>query len=222
MKKTTAIQLFASAFLFFAFLMHPAAAHQPQVPGDATNIDVPDPTVSKAYYAELKGEPVTYHLEATKPFSLYLNVLVPKIAGVTEDYTLTVTKDGQPWTVITPGTTPWKIFHEPFGGDTYWMGPEYQADVQPGDYEVTVSSPDNAGKYVLAIGQLESFPAKEILRTMKTLVDVKHYFGKPGIAIFQSPFIYGPTIVLIVIIGGVWWLVAWRRSRHTDAGTIPR
>ncbi|MFH1235901.1 MAG: hypothetical protein V1685_03100 [Parcubacteria group bacterium] len=212
-KKNLCVLVSSCILLAGALMALPASAHQPQVPGDATNIDVPDPTVSKAYYAELKGQPVTYHLEATAPFTLYLNVLVPKIADVTEDYTLTVTKDGQPWTVLTPGTAPWNVFHEPFGGDTYWMGPEYKADVQPGDYEVTVSSPDNRGKYVLAIGELESFPASEILRTMKTLVEVKHYFGKPSIAIFQSPFIYGPTIGLVIIVGGVWWLIAWRRRR---------
>jgi hypothetical protein len=211
----TYIKSVALAALFITVLTgRPVAAHQPEVPGNETSIDVPDPTVSKAYYAELKGQPVTYHIETSTPISLYLNVLVPKIAGVTQDYTLTVTKDGQPWTVIAPGTTPWTVFHEPFGGDTYWMGPEYRANVQPGDYEVTVSSPDNTGKYVLAIGERESFPASEILRTMKTLVDVKHYFGKPTIAIFESPFIYGPTIGLVVIIGGVSWIIVRRRAKH--------
>lgn len=201
------------------FWNHQAQAHQPQVPGDSTNIDVPDPTVSKAYYAELKGQPVTYHLETTKPFSLYVNALVPKIAGATEDYTLTVTKEGQPWTIVPPGTTPWKIFHEPFAGDTYSMGPEYKADVQPGDYEVTVTSPDNSGKYVLAIGQIESFPASEILRTMKTLVDVKHYFGKPGIAIFESPFISGPSVAIVIIIVVLMIIIRLRRSRRRSSIT---
>ena len=53
----------------------------------------------------------------------------------------------------TPGT-----FYEPFGGDRDLLGPEYDGEVPAGAYSVVVTSPDNTGKYVLAVGRKEKFP----------------------------------------------------------------
>ena len=197
-------------------LVDPVAAHQPIVPRATNSIGVTDPTISKAYYAELKGEPDTYHIASDAPFPLYLNVLVPAISGVTEDYSLTIVKDGQPWAVVVPGAAAWTVFDEPFGGDRYLMGPEYRQGVPSGRYDVVVSSPDNLGKYVLAVGEVESFSMFEVLRTMTTMVVVKHYFGKPAIAVLESPFISAPLVVVLLTIVAVTWLILLRRRRRSQ------
>ena len=191
-----------------------AAAHQPLVPSTTSSVDVDDPTISKAYYAELKGSPDTYHIVSEGSFPLYLNILVPDIQGVTEDYTLTITRDGQPWAVLAPGAEAWKLFSEPFGGDRYLMGPEYRQTVPAGDYDVIVSSPDNVGKYVLAIGEIESFSFGEVLRTLVNMVTVKHYFGKPAVAVLESPLVSIPLGLLFVALLVVTWGVLWRRQHR--------
>ncbi|MFC1687385.1 hypothetical protein ACFL0L_02305 [Patescibacteria group bacterium] len=200
----------------FFILSLSAFAHQPSVVGDETSITVEDPEISKAYYAELVGEPVHYVFTASEEFDLYVNVLVPDIANSTEDYTATVTRDDEVVTVLEPGSAVWSQFDEPFGGDVYRMGPEYRATGLAGEYDITVSSPDNHGKYVLAIGEVESFPAKEIMRTMAELYGVKKFFGKSGLAIFESPFIYGPAIVLVLVIALVAWLVIRKRKKKNN------
>lgn len=207
------ILAFAAMAISMIVLVDPVAAHQPIVPRVTNSIDVADPTISKAYYAELKGQPNTYHIASDASFPLYLNVLVPAISGVTEDYRLTIVKDGQPWAVVAPGTGAWKAFDEPFGGDRYLMGPEYRQGVPSGHYDVVVSSPDNAGKYVLAVGEVESFPMSEVLRTMTTMVAVKHYFGKPAIAVLESPFISVPLVAVLLTIVAVWLILLRRRRR---------
>jgi hypothetical protein len=51
--------------------------------------------------------------------------------------------------------------------------------VGPGVYRIQVSNVENRGKYVLAVGELEKFPPKVILRTLITLPKLKRdFFGK--------------------------------------------
>ena len=147
-----------------------------------------------------------------------MNVLVPAITGVTEDYTFTIVKDGQSWAVVAPGAEAWKPFDEPFGGDRYLMGPEYRQEVPAGHYDVIVSSPDNLGKYVLAVGENESFSMSEVLRTMTTMVAVKHYFGKSAIAVLESLFVSVPLAAVLLTIGAAIGLILLRRRRRLQTG----
>lgn len=55
-------------------------AHQPQIVTSRETVVV-EPEISKAYYATLAGTPDTYTIDALAPFNLYVNVLVPDIAG---------------------------------------------------------------------------------------------------------------------------------------------
>lgn len=193
------------------------SAHQPQVVNDATTTTVTSPEISKAYYAELTGQPAHYRFTADTEFVLYVNVLIPDIQGVTEDYSVTINRDGNVVATLDPGSEAWKKFDEPFGHDVYRMGPEYRATGQSGQYDIVVTSPDNQGKYVLAIGEAESFPLSEIIRTMKELVGVKKFFGKSAWAVFESPFIYGPAIVLALIIAVVVFVSVRRKKKNVTA-----
>jgi hypothetical protein len=98
----------------------------------------------------------------------------------------------------------WRPFFEPFGGDHYQLGPEYDEDVPAGAYTVVVSSPDNLGKYALAVGKIEKFPPKEMARTIVALPKLKKYFGKsPWTAYFNLTGVF-----LLVIAGAVGGLSA--------------
>jgi hypothetical protein len=57
-----------------------ALAHQPRITEDRLT-QVPNPEISKAYYGKLTGEPDVYVINANESFDLYVNVLVPDIAG---------------------------------------------------------------------------------------------------------------------------------------------
>lgn len=199
------------------FAARSVSAHQPQVVNEASSITVTQPEISKAYYAQLTGQPAHYRFTVDTEFALYVNVLIPDIPGVTEDYTVTINRDGNVVATLSPGTEPWKAFDEPFGHDVYRMGPEYRATGPAGQYDIVVTSPDNQGKYVLAIGEAESFPLSEIVRTMKELVGVKRYFGKSAWAAFESPFIYGPAIALALIVAAVIFIILRRKKKRAAA-----
>ena len=80
-------------FLLVLTLVPTAFAHQPRITNQWTN-QVIDPEISKAYYAQLPGEPQKYIIEATGSFNLYVNILVPDIIGQKKDVTAIIFKNG--------------------------------------------------------------------------------------------------------------------------------
>jgi len=165
-----------------------AYGHQPRLVGFVDSIEVKNPQISQAFYAELTGRPQTYTIRSEASLRLYVNILVPDIPGIETDYEAVVsrsTETGEEIVARLDGAAfDWKPFFEPFGGDRYLLGPEYDQDVPAGTYTVVVSSPDNHGKYALAVGKVEKFPLKEMARTIVTIPKLKRYFGKSPLTAF--------------------------------------
>ena len=79
--------------LFFSSLFLPnVLAHQPRLIGNETEVIVTLPEISKAYYGNLTGKPVTYNIEAREAFRLYVNILVPDIEGIEKDFSVKILK----------------------------------------------------------------------------------------------------------------------------------
>jgi hypothetical protein len=178
-----------SITLIFILLAYTSAAHQPKIPsGNLTEIS--DPEISKAYYSELKGEPAHYRITSEKPFKLYVGLLTPDIPGTENDVSAEVLfeppgehaeEGGDHQLALLNGSSyEWTQFYEEFGGDNYYRGPEIRGDAEPGTYDITVYSPDNRGKYVLAVGEEEKFTPGDWASTLLTLPKLKQdYFNKP-------------------------------------------
>jgi hypothetical protein len=199
----------ASAVVLFTLIaVGTAFAHQPRFVGDRPSIEVRDPEISQAFYARLAGNPQTYYIRSEAPLRLYVNLLVPDIPGIETDYEAVIareTEGGREVLARLDGKAyAWRPFFEPFGGDRYKLGPEFDEQVPAGSYTVVVSSPDNAGKYVLAVGKIEKFPPKEMARTIVALPKLKKYFGKsPWTAFFNLSGAF-----LLVTVGAVAGLAA--------------
>lgn len=211
------------AFALFVLAAGAAFAHQPRLVDDRPSIIVRDPEISQAFYARLAGNPQTYDIRSEAPLRLYVNLLVPDIRGIETDYEAAVFRetDGKEELLarLDGKTYAWRPFYEPFGGDLYLLGPEYDEQVPAGAYTVVVTSPDNTGKYVLAVGKIEKFPPKEMARTIVALPKLKRYFGKsPWTAFFNLSGAF-----LLAAIGAVAGLAALfflirRRRRRRAAG----
>jgi hypothetical protein len=189
-------------FIFLLFLVLPsiALAHQPRIVNSSPTI-VENPQISKAYDDTLTGQPHTYIITSATPFALYVNVLVPDIAGQEKDISASITKDGSttPIATLDGVTYEWKKFYEPFGGDTYWMGPEYKAPVQAGTYTVTVSSSKNNSEYSLAIGETEAFDLNETISAIHAIPLIKQDFFKESPATFIFS-VFGAAYLVILFI----------------------
>lgn len=194
--------------LLMALVGVAAYAHQPRLVGERPWIEVRDPEVSQAFYARLNGGPQTYVIRSATPFRLYVNLLVPDIPGIETDYEAVFFKDtdGREELLarLDGRTYAWRPFYEPFGGDRYKLGPEFDAPVPAGAYRVVVSSPDNLGHYVLAVGKIEKFPLREMARTIVTLPKLKRYFGKSP----WTAYLNLSGAFLLVLIGAIAGLAA--------------
>lgn len=194
-----------SAGLFFM----PAFAHQPRIVGNLTLIEVQNPEISQAFYAKLSGSPQVYRIVSDKPLRLYVNLLVPALPGIDTDVSAEVYSGSEaPENLLNKLDGPsfvWTKFFERFGGDTYLKGPEYEEPVPAGTYLIRITSPDNLGKYAVAIGTEEKFPPGEILRTIVLLPKLKKTFFEksPLTAYFNLSGAF-----LLVVIGAVAGILA--------------
>lgn len=188
-------------FFTFLFLFAPTVifAHQPRITEGRQTI-VTEPEISKAYYGQLTGEPDVYIIKSEKAFDLYVNILVPDISGQNKDVSFNVFKNGNQIAMVDGVSSEWKQFYEPFGADTYWMGPEYRTRADQGTYEIRVSSINNDSKYSLAIGEIEAFDGKEGMNALKLIPKLKKdFFGGSSIGFIASPFGWGLIVIMYLL-----------------------
>lgn len=189
----------AVAIVLLTCLPGVASAHQPRIV-ESTQTTVTEPSISKAYYGELKGTPDIFTIHASSSFPLYVNVLVPDIKRQQKDIIATITKDGQTITTLDGTQFTWKTMFESFGYDSYFQGPEYKATAEAGTYTITVSSPSNDSKYSLAIGEAENFDFKEINNALTLVPQLKRdFFEESPISFILSPFGWGMILVLYTL-----------------------
>lgn len=174
-------------YLFLVFLIViltpiTAGAHQPRYTMCSTGspenpIVVHDAEISKAFYSVLKGYPQYYRISSEKPFSLYVNILIPANSPDKNFVSAEVLDSSMKNITILDGTKfNWIIFYEKYGRDYYLMGPEYRAEVNAGTYYIKVFNDDNSGKYTLATGEKEAFPPREIIRAIIIVPILKLFF----------------------------------------------
>ncbi|MBI5459771.1 hypothetical protein [Methanobacterium sp.] len=162
------------------------SAHQPRLNTETAvstqnPIIVDNPEISQAFYGELNGKPAYYQINSDKPFQLYVNLLVPTSPGQGGEFvSAEITDTSGNVVIFLNGTNSnWTPYFEEFGGDYYLKGPEATLEVPAGVYNIRVFNSQNQGKYSIAIGKNESFPANEAITALFTLPLLKEqFFGK--------------------------------------------
>ena len=166
------------------------AAHQPILNSEIENSKkspylIDEPEISKAIYAELIGHPHYYRISSETDFKFYVGITVPKIAGcllqkrfsyevLDEEFKLIERKDGESFE--------WWPWYEKHGEKWYWIGPEIGKDFksnqvyEKGTYYLRIYNKSNTGQYVLAVGDIESFPITVIARMLFTLPKINSSF----------------------------------------------
>ena len=196
-------------------------AHQPRIT-DSQETIVEEPEISKAYYGNLEGNSHIYIINSDKSFNLYVHILVPNINNIDKDISIKINKDGEEFNYLNGTNYEWVEFYEEFAGDSYWAGPEFEQQVSPGNYEIIVSSPDNQGKYSLAIGKIESFPFSEIVNTIFILPSLKKdFFNKSPLTAYSNFIGLFLLIIMIIIATIVFFSIRfYKKSRNKIYKTI--
>lgn len=208
------------------FLSQGAFAHQPNLVENG-EIEIIDPEISRAFYGTLEGDSHLYLVNSPTRFNLYLNLLVPKLENWEREFTLKIIKveGGQEFKIeeINSRDFPWMEYYEKFAGDYYYMGPEWEKEVDPGTYRISVSTPSPRAKYVLAVGKIESFPFSEMFRTLGVLPVLKiDFFEGSFWDIYNGiigKFLLGFTILVPVLLALFIFLLV-RRARRKASRVI--
>ena len=164
-------------------------AHQPVLNSKSRDFKSPyiieEPEISKAIFAELLGEPHYYLIESDMRFEFYAGITVPKIDNcpiskkfsfevLDKNLELIKLKDGENFN--------WWSWYEKHGENWYWIGPEIGENFKSnriykeGTYYIRVYNKTNTGKYVLAVGETESFPISVIFKMLFTMPKIKSSF----------------------------------------------
>jgi len=189
--------------IILIILLPTVLAHQPRM-GTET-IDVLDVEVSKAYYGELNDVPHFYNINSKTEFSIYVNVLIPG-NKLTHTISAELIKDDKVIEFLDGDNFEWEVWYEEFAGDYYLKGPELGEDFKStsklpaGNYQVKVFNENNQGKYSLAIGDKEEFPAPEIVNAVLLVPWLKlTFFGDLNIK--SMVLVVLSFMVLMFIIG---------------------
>jgi hypothetical protein len=168
--------------LALALLSSPALAHVPVLSIDAKTDQSPylieDAEHSTAIYAILDGDADYYRIDEDEPFDFYVGITAAKLEGCDLQATFSFEVLNAKMEVIDSrdgASSDWWAWYEKFGKQWYWVGPEIGKDfasttVYPaGTYFIRVFNTDNAGKYVLAVGDDERFGLKTLLTIRETV-----------------------------------------------------
>jgi len=172
------------ALNFFVLLLLAAsqaaqAAYLPYLEEDNVKIAVSNPEISQAHYGWLAGAPAIYAISSAKPFRLHLNLMSPQLSDARVDFSAKIYRNGQLLEIMNGVDFIWSAYYEPFAGDYYLRGPEYEINAAPGNYLIEIYNSVNYGDYVLVIGKNQDRSLGEFLRTMSVLPDIKEkFFGK--------------------------------------------
>lgn len=206
--------LFLAAF-FSAAVASPILAHSPYLEGDKSEAVVGDPEISKAYYGWLGGQPAVYSISSPKPFDLYLNLLSPQIDGAKLDFSARVSRDGEPFAQINGTDALWLVEYEPFANDYYVKGPEYEAQVPAGDYEIEIYNSGDSGNYVLAVGKKEDLSPAAFLRTLAVLPQIKQEFwGKPAWQAYNNFMGLAALAIIVVLAIAAYFTISFFHRRR--------
>ena len=193
-------------------------AHQPVIVGASRTVNIEKPDVSKAYYGELTGSPVVYTINSSVPFELYVNLLLPSLTGIKTDKSAVIIKDDAVVENMYGPDYFWSDYYEPFGDDYYLKGPEYDVRVVAGIYYIKVSSPDNLGKYVLAVGKKEKTGIGESLKTMQVLPKIKkEFFGKSPWTAYNNYTGLIAFIALVLLALAAYFTIVYCKRRQVKS-----
>jgi hypothetical protein len=204
--------ILGSFILAGLFLAGSVLAHNPRIVEPGGIVLVQNPEISQAFYGELKGFYQDFKINSDKPFNLYVNILAPDLPMVKTNMSIEVFRLEPSTTslaVLDGANFQWEQFYEPFGGDNYFKGPEFNQSVPAGKYLIRVFNSNYQGKYSLAIGENESFTPKEIFKTIILLPQLKKdFFDKsPWTAYFNYTgiFLLAFLLILFLAVFFIWY-----------------
>lgn len=207
--------------MLFSPVTFAAAQELRLVQGSATT-SIDDPSVYRAYYGKLGGEPQVYAFKADSDVEpVKVVILVPDIPNAKTDISVALIDDRHPenpFAIADGSAIEWTRFFDTAGRDSYLAGPTLEATVPRGTYQIRVWSSNNDSPYVLVVSGKESFSLGETLHRYGTLPAIKSgFFGKPGYQAYLTPLLLWPILSVLIVVGLILFIVIIFFRRRGDA-----
>jgi len=211
-------------FILISLFANQSLAHNSRLVWNTKNtsaspIIIEKPEISQAFYGLLKNNPEYYKIKIEKPSIIYFGLLVPDNNNASIGLSAKMIKLNSPDSDIkmylNGNKTNWENYYEEFAGDFYLKGPEETKYLKTGEYLIEITSENNVGKYVITVGQEESFPLNEAMKTIMSLPKLKMVFFEEPIYMLASG-ILGKTISALYLFLLLLVLMSLRKRREKN------
>lgn len=181
---------------------------------DAMTLPIPTDNV---YYGELDNFPHNYFLTLTSESQIYIAVhdldgeaAKPdkSVMFVTQNIRGPVTEVAR----LNAQKYDWVTKRDALSREVYKEGPSYGTTLQPGNYLIEVSSPDNEGRYALIVRKDADTHSFNLIHEYVRIAALKRFLGKPLFSVLLSPLYYVPVVFGIA---GLFYMY-WRRKKSAS------
>lgn len=205
---TTLSALFSVGLFVQTAAAFEAVPVSPRIPYEAITIDSRIATM-RSYLGELTGDPHMYEFTIGESQTLALKIkqkdgeLLPLSVIIVKarDNDRGVREIGR---VSGFASTSWQSVYDGVLGIPLIEGESFTAELEAGVYRVEVSTPENIGKYLLSIGDMENKAG--YFSSVASVYRTQHFFGYSPFKIMTSSYIYYPigSIILVTLIFFTW------------------
>ena len=197
--------------LFLLLVAIPVYAFDPVMtditqPYEITTIDESDASASD-YLGELSGFPVMYEVTSDRPFTLQAKVHQLYRAGEKPvPFSLIAIRQNERGGGVTevarlnPADEDWQKIKSSQLGMTTWVSPVVTAAVESGTYRVEISTPENAGKYLLSFGTQETNDG--YFATLAGIRRTQKFFDYSIFKMLSSSYVYYPLGIFFILFVG--------------------
>lgn len=185
-----------------------AVSVSPRIPYEAITID-PRIATLRSYLGELTGDPHMYEFTIGESQTLALKIKQKDVELLPLSVIIVKARDNDRGVreigrVSGQASTSWQYVYDGLLGLPLIEGESFTIELEAGVYRVEVSTPENVGKYLLAIGTEDSEAG--YFASVAAVYRTQQFFDYSPFRILSSSYIYYPIgiILLLTLIFFTW------------------
>lgn len=209
------IRIFIALLLFIPAIGQAAEVVQVEQPSPFEITNLEGVSTERWFVGQLEDFPETFEFELTEPTVFKAQVMVPAGTPDAERTSLITIKEVargvEEVMRRTARSETWESFTDPVSGLEFIESNYYEDRLEPGVYRIEVSNPDNAGYYVLKLGNEEA--SRGYFGTIKDIKTLRAGLGLGPVGTYTNMHVIVPPLLLVTVLIGAWWL--WRRRKNS-------
>lgn len=180
-----------------------------------------DPELQQILLGELDNAPEMYEIKSDTDFTLTAEIRSVPGSGEEPHFSGIIVRQKEVLGVeevarMKAADASWAPVRDKTTGLVYQSGPFFSEKVKAGTYHIEVSTPDNAGKYLLLTGNKDD--GAGYFNTLQAIKQLYDFYGYGSFNMLLSAYVYYPIgIVLVISLMIATWLWSRRRSAKSYA-----